>query len=177
MANADFDAILTRIREVIEDGSGTLRVISSARFQGQLPSNLNESEASLRAMDKPVVEARTGTISRHPASPPIFGNLSLLNVEFVVMVIRHLSPDHKLDDDLRDDIKALAANDADHLMQALTFPGNLTQTTGSVATNLVSGLLTYDSSDEAEIVQEDVGARIVTEHRFAGVVQTTLAIA
>jgi len=176
MATADFDAILTAVREVLEDATGTLRTIGAAVYQGNLNASLSDEEMTLRALNKPLVESRIGAISRNDASPNIFGSLSLLDIEVVVRVVRHLDQAHELDDDIRDDVKALSAADGDVIMQALTFPGNLTQTSGSAATGLVSGMLSYEGSDPPDTQQEATGSIITTEHNFSGVVQVTLAV-
>ena len=173
MANIDHDAILAAIRGLLESATGTLRTIPSTRFYGQLPRDLDPSEESIRAAARPLVEAELGEERPHPASPNVFGNLLLRELEVIVRVVRHLDPSHKLGDDARrDDVKALAANDADVIAQALTYPNNFS----SATTGLVSGLLQYQRTDRPEIHQETEGARIVTQHRFTGVVQVAPAV-
>lgn len=176
MALIAADAILTRIREACEDGVGSIRVIASTRYYGGAAFDLDDSEESLRGMERPRVEARIGQVRRHTSTPSITSNLALYELDVVVRVVRHLAPDHKLDDDLRDDVKALALEDADVLNQALTWPGNLTTTTGGTATGLISGMLRYASSDPPIIAQLSTGARIVTEHRFTGIAQVAPAV-
>ena len=56
MALIAADAILTRIREACEDGVGSIRVIASTRYYGGAAFDLDDSEESLRGMERPQAE-------------------------------------------------------------------------------------------------------------------------
>lgn len=175
MANIAAANIFTRIREVLEDGAGSVRTITAARFSGGLYSGLGRDAETLRSLGKPRVEAEIVAGARHPSSPPINGSFELKELRVTVRIVRSGTLVQKLDDDARDAAKALAVVDADLVSQALTFPGNLTTTAGGGATGIVSGLLRYESSDFSVEYDGDVSARIVTSHEFIGVVNVTLA--
>ena len=173
----DADPILTAIREVLEEAHGSLRTIASTRFFGELPEGLTDDEASLRAMERPRVEASITGQRRHPDSPSRMGSYKLTEIDVMVKVIRHLSPDHKFDDALRDQIKALAQEDVDLISQALTTPPNLATTVAGTATGLCTDCL-HDAGDGATVVrvkQTDTGHLIETQIRFTGVVKVTQA--
>lgn len=176
MANIDCDAIITRVREVLQDGAGSIRTISSARFDGGFYQGMSPEEQSLRALATPRVEPSVFVTGRNPDSPPINGTLLFYDVTVTVAVVRHLSPTHKLDDAKRDDIKALAANDSDIVAQALCWPGNLTATSGGTPTGLIGGYLRFEGSDEPEVSLGDEAGRITSIHRFNGIVRVTPAV-
>jgi hypothetical protein len=163
-------AITTRIREVLEDGAGTLRTISSTRFLGDLPEGLSDDAALARSTAKPRVEATIVSMAQSAASPPDNGNLHILDIEVDVKVVRIMSPVEQLDDDSRSALLALAIEDADMIRQALRYAGNLTQTTAGTACDLVSNCLAVYRGSSVKIRRAiDEGAQPVeTLHRFLG---------
>lgn len=168
MAYLQTAAILTRIREVVEDGAGTLRAISS-RFLGDLPEGLDVTEDMRRALDKPRVESSITSITRSASSPPICGNLIIYELGVDVRVVRTVTPLEQLSDDDRDALRALAAADADYVRQALEYPGNLSTTSGGVSTDLASGMLSFKSSRVVVKRAVNEGAQSVeTIHSFTG---------
>lgn len=175
MATLDGDAIHTAIREVLEDGTGSVRTISSGRFGGGLYGGQDRRTRAFRALDKPAVETTIAGLRRHSASPPRIGSVGLLELDIDVRIVRHATVESKLDDDVRDALKALAIEDADLVRQALEYPGNLTSTAASVATGIVSGCLTYSDSDVEVDFTDDASAQIATTHRFTGIVKITQA--
>lgn len=180
MAYAATAAVLTAVRGVLESAEGTLRTIAATRFHGGLPEGLDGSEESLRALERARCEPFVRVVGPHATNFVANSNLHLLDVEVTVRVARHLGPEHRLTDATRDTVIALAAEDADVIRQALTYPGNLTQTSGGTATNLVSNLLTYEGSDDPRIEYDDAdsseGGRVITVHRFTGIVKVTQAV-
>ena len=170
-------AILTRVREVLEDGAGTLRVISE-RFLGDLPEGLSEVEQMRRGLVKARVETSISSISRSPTSPPITGNFLIYEIGVDVRVVRTVTTLEQLSDDDRDSLMALAAEDADVVRQALEYPGNLTQTSAGVDTQLASGMLNFKSSRIRVSRAVDEGAqRVETIHNFSGFAYARPAIA
>lgn len=147
MARIQSAYILQRIREVIEDGAGTLRPVTDTRFAGNLPEGLDDEEAMRRTLGiSAPVEAAIVGIKRSASSPPVLGNYALYELEILVKVMRMISPLEHLDDDSRVLLQSYAIEDADVLAQALEYPGNLTTTTAGFATQIVSGMLRYVSS-------------------------------
>lgn len=175
MAYVDATAILTAVREALEDAGGTLRTIAATRFDGGLYDGLDVDAQTLRALDTPIAEARLISIDRHPDSPPRMHSMSLLTVNIEVDVVRSATLEHKLTDATRDTLKGLAAQDSDVIAQALTYPGNLTQTAAAAATNLVSGMLIHEGSSIEAAFDGATGARITSTHTFRGVVNVTQA--
>ncbi len=177
MAFVDHDAILTAIREICDSGTGNIRTIAAARFQGGAYRGQSPGSEALYSLAAPTFRTAITGQRRHPDSPPITSTLGLYEIDVQIEVIRTLELRHKLTDSIRDDAKALAANDADVLAQALSWPGNLTQTSGADPTGLVSGYLAYISSDGGDIIlSDDINGRIVSTHNFTGIVQVTLAV-
>lgn len=176
MAYIAASAILTRVREVLEDSAGTLRTVPAARFLGDLPEGLSEDAEALRAISKPRVEAAFTAMKRSAASSPVIGSLLLYDVEIAVRIVRVVTTLEQLSDDDRVALQALALEDCDVVRQALEFPGNLTSTTGGTATGLCSGLLRYGASKVVVKRAVNDGAQpIETVHTFTGVVQASAA--
>ncbi|MEM1417540.1 MAG: hypothetical protein AAGH15_21770 [Myxococcota bacterium] len=169
MATLAADAILTAIKDVVEECHGTSRTITAATYRSGAYASLSALRASLKALTKPRAESRITRTSRSPASPPEPGSLALVDLDIEVRLVRSVTARTELDAACRRELRALAATDGDVLRQALGFPGNLTTTAGSVATTLVSGLLNYDGSDVGDLeVEAGQNGRLVTIHRFRG---------
>lgn len=177
MAYIAASAILTRVREVLEDSAGTLRTVPAARFLGDLPEGLSEDAESMRAISKPRVEASMVSVKRSPSTPPIIGSLLLYEVEIAVRVVRVVTTLEQLSDDDRVALQALAFEDCDVVRQALEYPGNLTSTTAGTATGLCSGLLRYTGSKAAPLRRRVDGGSQPFEvtHTFSGVAQAAAA--
>jgi len=134
------NAIITRVREIIEDGQGSLRTISATRFTGGYPEGgVGDDELARRgiAVSKPV-QVVVRSLGRHPNSPPIGGNLEILEVEVEVAIARTIAIEEMVDDDAHTTLAALALEDVDVIRQALEWPANLTQTEAADATDLCS---------------------------------------
>ena len=168
MAYLNTDAILTAIRDVVEDAVGSARTIAATRFDGHLYSTLSDEEQSRRGLVRARVEARIISTKKNPHSPAKPGNISLYDLLIEILVVRHLNATHRLDDATRDTARGLAAQDADVLRQALCWPGNLTVDSGTNLTELVSGKLKHLDSEigEAQIGKDKPGL-ITSRHRFS----------
>lgn len=177
MANIAASAILTRIREVLEDGAGSVRTVSSSRFLGELPDGLSPDAEALRAISKPRVEASITGIRRSASTPPIIGSLLIYDVDVDVRVVRVATTLHQLSDDQRVALQALCAEDADIIRQALEWPGNLTSTTAGAATGLVSGILRYVKTGKltAKRAVNDGAQPYEIVHSFSGAVTVSAA--
>lgn len=178
MANLQAQALITRIREVLEDSAGTLRTVPAGRFDGNLPTGLSDTTEMRRAFEKPRIAATITGLSRHPASPPINGSLMLYSVAVEVRIVRTVTRLEQLSDADADTLRALATEDADIVRQALEYPGNLTQTTAGAATNIASGLLYYSGSVIRVQRAIDEGSQLLeTVHTFTGVAKVYPATA
>ena len=167
---------MTRIREVLEDGAGSVRAITANTYAGGLSSVTNANALGIRSMIKPRVESRIIEMRPHPASPPIGGSLVLRSVTVDVRIVRAFTGRHELNDATRDALHAVASTDADVVAQALTWPGNLTATAAAAPTGLVSGCLRYASSSLGTVEADGASdGRIVTTHRFTGIAQIAAA--
>ena len=162
-------ALQVRLREVLEDGLGSLRTITAGTYGGNLPEGMDPSHEAVRALGEPQVEALITNQRRSPNSPPTYSNLALMQFDCRVKVTRRLGAVEQLDGAARDVVKAAASTDADVISQALGFPGNLLTTSGGTPTGLVSGLLSWVESRVEPISTDENGTAIVrTEHMFTG---------
>lgn len=176
MAVGAFANILTAIREVIEDSTGSVRTAPSNRFRGGLYSGLDRDAGTLRALGAPIVETEIVRRVRSESGCVVNSNVQLRDIEVEVRVIRSITLTSKIDDATRDAAKAAALADGDYIDQALTWPGNLTQTSAAGATGLISGMLVYVDSDATVEADEETGARIITTHRFTGTTNVATAV-
>lgn len=151
MSYVKAEAITTRIKEVLEQCSGTFRTVPSGRFSGDLPEGLGIDEEVRRAIENPRINANVVRVSRSPASPPIMGNVVLYDLELEVRIVRIMSTLEQLDDDSLQLLRSRAFEDVDIVRQALEYPGNLTTTEGGEATDIVSGMFRFTESSIASI--------------------------
>lgn len=177
MATLAAPAILTAIREVIEDGAGSVRTITSGSYLPSETSARSIPGLSHDALIAPRAEVRIAETSRHEATPPITGSFQLVAMIIEIRLVRSLTAFKLLDNDARQAVQALAAVDGDVLAQALTWPGNLTQTAAADPTGLVSGCLRTDWTSAVGTVEADGSdhGRLVTTHRFTAIAQVALA--
>jgi len=145
MAFVKTHALLTRLREVLEDGEGVLRVVPSNRLKGDLPEGLDDEEQKRRAFYRPRVRSSVSLGARSKYSPPINGNLIIYEISVTVVTLRTIERREHLKETLLDDLTADANEDMDVIRQALEYPGNLTATEAGAQTDLVSGMLAFDT--------------------------------
>lgn len=170
MANVNTDAVLTRVREVLEGDASATRAVALDTYLANLPPGLVSDEQSRRAMVNPRYDVRVVSLKPHPSMPPTGSSLGLYTLELEVVTARQLTLIHNLSDTRRDDVAALAAVDGDVISQALCYPFNLFQTLAGTLTYLVNGCLKYDSSSLTRFeVPADGPGIIETTHRFHGV--------
>lgn len=168
MAYTKYDAILERVRELLEDGYGSIRAISSSRFQGGLHDGLpNETLPRLGELSQKPIEASITGVSRHPQRLTIVGDVQIERFTLEVRVVRALATPTQVNDALRDDVKALAVEDSDVIKQALEWPANLTSTQGGTTTDCKA--LIFDNSRPRVRVNKTGAAMFVdTIHTFTG---------
>lgn len=165
------EAITTRLREVLEQSSGTMRSVPSSRFFGDLPEGLDMNEELRRAIENPRINANVTGIRRSPASPPVNGNLTIYDFEVEVRIIRIMSTLEQLDDASLELMRSRAFEDVDVIRQALEYPGNLTTTDGGDVTDIASGMLRFVSGTVGEIKRmiNDGAQQCETLVNFTGV--------
>lgn len=171
-------AILTRVREVLEDGRGAVRVVTAATYVPGTHAALDALADSVGAIGKPSIEARITERSRHPASPPRQGSYTLEALTVEVRVVRGFDGAQDLNASARTALHALAASDGFEASQALGWPGNMAATEDATPTGLVSGQL-QDLGSSIGSVEFPRGqnGRLVTIHRFAGIARVETPIA
>lgn len=173
MTTIAVNSLMVRLREVLEDGYGSLRTVAADTYGGNLPDALTSMGDSVRSLGQPQVECLITGIERSPSSPMLLGNAALYKVDVRVRVVRRLSADLSVAEAARDAVKAAAATDADVIAQVLSKPGNLTATEAAAATGLVSGMLSYRSSSlTVTSVVEDGSSVIESNHLFQGTIQS-----
>lgn len=176
MAYANPDAILTAVRDVIESAAGSVLAVDVTRFSGDLYDGLLDDEESRRALVSPRAEARITAWEPHGASPLELATRTIYATEVSISVVRHLNQAHKLIDATRDAAKALAAQDADALAQALSYVGNVSEDSGSNATGIISGRLRFEGSDIGDVELDDDGPGLIrSTHRFSGFIEVAPA--
>lgn len=167
MAYFAADAILTRVREVVEDSAGILRTVTVGRFAGDLSPGLPEQEASRRALVTPRFDVQMRNIDNAKVLNTV-NRQTLWAVSVRIRVIRDMYVKHKLYDDVRDDVVALANQDGDILAQALSYPGNLASTSGGTSTGLVGGKLELETSTHTVNLDDNSPQFVETIHVFNG---------
>jgi hypothetical protein len=161
------DAILTRIRELVEDGLGSYRAISASRFTGGLhDTQPAATQARLGILAQKPAEASITAVRRHPQRLVTGGSVQVHLIEVEIKIVRTVEIAGTVDDDLRDDVKGLAAEDADALSQVLEWPGNLATTSGGTSTDLKS--LLHQDSRARLVGTAGEALRLETVHRFTG---------
>lgn len=170
MALGTYANVLTAIREVLDDGTGSLRTIPAGRFTDDLDSSVAEAEAQRRGIraDKPF-RVRIVSQRRHPQSPPINGSVILYEFEVEVTVSRTVAVLEQLSADDFATLEALGWEDADAIRQVLCTPPNLETTSGGGSTNILGDALRYrESRGRVVPVQGDGAQRYETIHKFIG---------
>lgn len=170
MAYIKSAAIVTRLREVLQNSAGALRTVPADRFLGDLPDGLDVGEAMRRALEAPRIAVRVSTMGRDSASPPLIGDVQLEKLGVEVRVIRTVTTLEQISETDADALEAAALTDGDVIRQAMSYPGNLATTTAGTATDIVSGLLVYQGSrfDPSGAIN-DGAQRFESVHTFTGI--------
>lgn len=173
MAIRSSTAILTRIREVLEDGAGALRTITASTYEPGAGPLRSDAAQATDALIKARVEVQIVDTEPHPARPPRLGTFTLDTVSIEVRIVRSVTAATALNATTRTALLAAADEDASRVSQVLTAPGNLTTTSAGAATGLVSGMLEHAGSqiEEPELAEGQSG-RLVAVHTFTGIVRT-----
>lgn len=165
MAYLKATEILTRARELVEKGLGSFRAIDPDRFTGSLHEGVPEEEATkLGLLDAKPAEVSIGAVRPHPQRLTRVGNINYKLIDLQVRVVRTLPITGQVDDETRDAIKALAAEDADALDQVFGWPANLATTQAGDSTDWKG--TTYAGSAARLVGVAGNSMRFDTVHRF-----------
>ena len=165
-------AILTRVREVLEDGEGAVRAVTAGAYVAGTHTALDALADSAASIGKPTVEASITARVRHPSSPPRQSSYTLEQITVEVRVVRPFDGITDLNVTARTALNALAPSDGFDIAQALGWPGNMTATEAASETGLVSGQL-FDLGTSVASIEYTSGqnGRLVTTHQFSGIVR------
>jgi hypothetical protein len=127
-------AILKTIRELLDGDIGSIRTIGTAAMSpGHTP--WHGQVLSQPRFDIQVINRR-----RHPGSPiSALANRRVSIMDLQIDVRHQLSANIR--EDARETTRALVETDIDAMVQALHYPGNLTQTASGTTTGIMDGLL------------------------------------
>jgi hypothetical protein len=177
VAYTKYDTILERVREILEDGYGSVRAINAGRFSGELYEGLpRETQTRLGILSQKPIEASIVEVQRHPQALVVTGSVQIERFILEVRVVRTLETLATVDDNTRDDCKALAAEDSDAIKQALEWPPNLATTQGGTATDC-KALIHERSSVRLTTGPQGGAATLTTIHRFVGTALSRPAVA
>jgi hypothetical protein len=174
MAAANWTAIETAIRGVLEGTYGTVQVVTAGRLLPALTpertavsKTLGTKTASRYALEGP----RDG--GEHPGSPPRNASPQLIFVDFTVILwtkLRH--PRHAKE--TRAIQTTYAAATAKMVRNALEWPGNLDAGDASAATGIIAGSVSQVSASPIrEFGEETVAEQTLS---FRGIVLETLPV-
>lgn len=175
MAYLASEAIVERLRELLSEAAGSLRPIASNTYTHDLVSGLDVNEEARRSLPRPSVDASISGIRRSAASPPLTGNLAIYDFDLEVRVVVPLTAPKLVDPDAYDAAKAAIVKSADIIAQSLSWPPNLTTTTGGTATGLL-GLALVASSISARNTANEAGGVLEAKHSFKGIARSAPAV-
>lgn len=175
MAYGTWTPVLQAVRDVLDDGHGSLRTIATDRFSDALPEAVAEEEKQRRGLGNPApFRIRVTRIAPNAASAPINSSVILRDFELEVTVSRTLSLPEILNADDMQTLQALCLEDQSAVSQALGTPPNLSQTALGTDTNIAGGALRYlDSRNVVTTSAPDEARRLETTHRFTGVLRVS----
>lgn len=174
MAYVNADNALQRIRELAQEGAGSVRAIASTRFRAGVYDGQPEDESARQGItDEVPIGVRLVALRPHPSRLTITGTVQIHLLEVEVRVSRTLAYAQQIDEALLDDVNALAIVDAEALQQALEWPGNLPTTTGGGATGLVG--CKHTGSRARVVGTAGKAQRLETVHAFTATITSSPA--
>lgn len=167
MAYIKATAIVTRVREIVDEGLGSARTLAASRFGPGAHEGTDDQHLSFagRASAKPA-EVAIVAVRPHPQRLAITGSVQIHLIDIEIRVVRTLDFEARIGDGVRAAIRALAVEDASVLTQALEWPPNLATTSGGESTDLQG--VTYAGSRNPIVGLEGTAMRIDTVHHFVG---------
>lgn len=165
--------IVTAVEELIEGTIGSVRTISAGDFQADTYYQGQDDDAkAVATLVKKSFDVVPNGQERTDATLSERHSLVIIRV-FIRLLVAYRT-NAQVVAAQRKAVRNLAHEDAESIRQALSYPGNLTQTSGAAATNLISGLLQKDGP--LQVVREDWDANLYeTQHDYIGLVQCTMA--
>lgn len=175
MASFNAQAFYKRLREVIDDGLGSVRTVPNDRIAGNLPAGLTPTAQFERTINRPRFDCLVTHVTPSDDSPPgAVGSIALLDVEFELRFVYAL-PLMESPDEERDNARAIALEDMDLVRQALEWHDQLSATDAGVSTQIIRGsvrMVSFDVSNESFAPDQQV---MRTVHRYTSTVQITQA--
>lgn len=151
--------IRTAIREVLEGSLGSVRTVPAGTVARGAQQGRSVTSRQAQSLVTPRYDVRIESLSPHPSTPVgAIGSHRLDDATVTIEFAYKLSS--TILDDQRDELRDQVMDDLDVCWQALARPGNLTQTSAAVATNIISGLLHSPSS--IEVLDENWDEKILT---------------
>jgi hypothetical protein len=146
-------ALVTRLREVLEESKGVLRTVPAGRFAGDLFEGLSEAEQMRRAFTTARVRADVSVLGRSKYCPSQPSNLLIYDITVSVTALRTITRKDQLSQDENDELAALFNEDTDVIRQALEDPRNLLTTESGTPTGLLSGLLLFKERSGTNVIR------------------------
>ena len=165
--------VTTAIEELLEGTIGTTRTVTSNTFKKGAHSGREPGAQKALAMVNTRYEIRFPSGRQHEASA-ISHNANSRLEELDIEVVLRYRFSAEIREDARSTVINSVHNDRDTALQALLYPGNLTETQASVATNLLNGMLLGPYSFELEEDWDDMMAVLTLSLR--GIVNISQAV-
>lgn len=156
--------IMAAIRQVMQGTLGATRTVASGDVVYGLHSGFSDGDVARLTLLKPVFDVQIVGFGRSPNNLCVMGDENIYNFSVIVRIAYQLG--REAIDSERETRRANALELTDTVLQALTYPGNLAETEGSVATGIVSGML---QGGTMTVSREDPKAQILFhELQFTG---------
>lgn len=139
----DWTPLFERLREVLEEGLGSVRTIAAGTLKGDLPPGLDLAHEQRRTFETPRVESSIKRRRPHVSSPvSANSNFAILELDLEIRLVYHAPRSAQIDDDERDAFRGAQLGDCDAIRQAL-ISGNLTATDAGDATGVISSRVIF----------------------------------
>jgi hypothetical protein len=166
------DRIVSRLREICEDGLAQYRTIASGTYGGDLPDGLSIYGDQRRALVVPSIRISIPGLFRAAESPPTNGSLLIYDLGIEIRLIRLIERGAQVTPDDYSAIQALAAMDADILRQGIEYSRNTRFTSDALPTGLI-GVWWTQSKVVVRGVVDDGAQTMETIHSFSAKAVTT----
>ena len=169
----DAEAILTAAEEVLRGTLGGVRTVTAGALLRDAYVGQTDEQLRMAVLVNARFEVEATSLQRTKAVGPVNASKAIHEIELRVRLA--FSTESELGANDRRTVRADCLEMVETCRRALTWPGNLSATSASTATNLVGGAL--ESKGPARVTREDWAARIfVTEALFSGLVNDTLPV-
>lgn len=166
MAFISFAPIRARVRAVLENGAGLVRVVSAGRVEGDYWEGALESEGLVRTLGPPKYTLIIDDYAKNLASPPEPSSVRIYDVRATLECVYRLpvaveSPEE------RDAALSTAEQDGDVFAQALEWPGNLDEN----STGVIGGLFVFEGW--RRVALDWAAQHLTTQQRYSFIVRVT----